>query len=175
MITDHDELNQRLRPPTTFNPKQEKTNALDTNQFNYLFECYKRLTKIKSEKKIFLTSDLYTFCSNLIINICRTLLNIFETSTNPDADFNLSVNDHGYSINLNQKALNDPAMQLIVLLRKFLISENGDMMSENENSRIFKSVYEYMSIYIGEIFLRFFLAGIKLYMISAFSFFFDLF
>lgn len=146
MLTD-DELSQRLRPPSTsFNLKQDKTNVTDTNQFNYLFECYKRLNKVKSEKKIFLTNDLYMFCSNLIINICRTLLNIFETSSNPDLDFNIpsdaitTITDHGYSSNLNRKALSDPAIQLVVLLRKYLIKENLDM--DNENVQIFKSFYE---------------------------------
>jgi hypothetical protein len=143
MLTNRDELSQRLRPITTSNSRQEKRFALETSQFNYLFECYKRLNKYKLEKNVQLTSDLYSFCSNLIINISRTILNIFETSSNPNFDFNITdtmLNDHNYSINYNQKALSDPAIQLIVMLRKYIFDESSDM--GNENMQLFKSYYE---------------------------------
>lgn len=143
MLTNREELNQRLRPISTSNSRQDKRSALETSQFNYLLDCYKRLNKYKLEKNVLLSSDLYTFCSNLILNISRTILNIFETSSNPNLDFSITdtmLNDHNYSINYNQKALSDPAIQLIILLRKHIIDESSDM--DGENVQLFKLFYE---------------------------------
>ena len=107
------------------------------------FFCSLNLSFLGAAKNVLLSSDLYTFCSNLILNISRTILNIFETSSNPNLDFSITdtmLNDHNYSINYNQKALSDPAIQLIILLRKHIIDESSDM--DSENVQLFKLFYE---------------------------------
>ncbi|CAF0817504.1 unnamed protein product [Brachionus calyciflorus] len=71
MLTDATELKNRIRP-------RDKPLNQSSNQFIYLYNCYLRLNKMRAKFSDLNANDLFESFSNLIINMCRTLINIFE-------------------------------------------------------------------------------------------------
>ena len=72
MITDAEELLERTRP------RRRSTTTNQLNQFRYLFYCFKRLHASQGEFDK-LEQDAFRTSETLLLNMCRTLLNIFET------------------------------------------------------------------------------------------------
>ena len=117
MITDEDELKSRMR---YFSQKQSKINK----QFPYLFECYQRLHKSRKELDE-LDHTLFDYISNLIVNMCRTLLTIFDDFTQIDLN-KPSIIDHNYYSNENANQSNDLCIQLIYLIIKYLNEDEAN-------------------------------------------------
>ena len=124
MMTDRNALEERVRPAQLTQATKTsrlELKCLETSQFNYLFESFKRLHDTKRHLVALNRQDLFDFVSNLIINMCRTLLNIFEST---DTDINLNNQqsqftneDHEYNqIKNNQIAMSDLSIQFLVLI-----------------------------------------------------------
>jgi ubiquitin conjugation factor E4 A len=147
MITDREELKEKIKPvkhlkesPSTL--KEDLKSAIDTNHFSYLFDCFKRLNKLKENFAKLNNSDLFEHCSSLIVNMCRTILNIFESDGNLDAEMLKNPNitsDHDYSVNPNQKVLSDLSMQLICLIRKHIYNSEFD---DSNNLTLLEQFYD---------------------------------
>jgi hypothetical protein len=122
MITDEHELKSRMKP---FSEKHLKL----SKQFPYLFECYKRLHKFKIDLNQ-LDDTLFDYISNLIVNMCRTLLTIFDDFTQIDLN-KPSIIDHNYYSNENANKSNDLCIQLIYLIIEYF---NDDEASYDQTS-----------------------------------------
>lgn len=78
MLNDAQEIIERQRP----REKPLKTGLID-NQFIYLYDSFIRLENLKEKFfKINLTEH-YDFTKNLIINMCRTVISVFESVHEP--------------------------------------------------------------------------------------------
>jgi hypothetical protein len=117
MITDQDELKSRMRPNSEKSPKLNK-------QFPYLFESYQRLHRFRKEIDQ-LDDKLFDYISNLIVNMCRTLLTIFDDFTQVDLS-KPSIIDHNYYSNENANKSNDLCIQLIYLIIKCLNEDEAN-------------------------------------------------
>ena len=130
MITDRNQLEERVRPAqltqSAAKTSRLELKCLETNQFNYMFESFIRLNESKRHFVALNRVDLFDFCSNLVINICRTILNIFDMS-GTSIDLNMNANDsqsflnskedHEYNlIKNNSIAMSDLSIQFILLL-----------------------------------------------------------
>lgn len=78
MLNDAKEIIERQRPK-----EKPLKNGLIENQFLYLFECYVRLENLKKKFLEINLTDHYDFTKNLIINMCRTVISVFESVQEP--------------------------------------------------------------------------------------------
>jgi hypothetical protein len=136
MITDEEELKNKIRP------NNSSVKPALSKQFNYLFECYQRLHKYKKELDQ-ADTNLFEYISNLIINMCRTLLTIFDDFTQVNL-INTSIIDHNYYSDQNAIKSNDLCIQLIYLIIKCLNSEINF-----ENSDCFKMIEKFYDSFIN--------------------------
>lgn len=122
-------LNDRADLQTLVRPADKSARAeqcLETCQFKYLFASYKRLNNLKRHFENLDRLDQFTQTNNLIINICRTILNIFEAPeikleepklNSSSQDFVITNNhDECYLVKSNPQALSDLSIQLILLV-----------------------------------------------------------
>jgi hypothetical protein len=129
MMNDRKQLEERVRPSFQLNESnRQELKCLEPCQFNYLFESFVRLNESKRHFIALDRLDLFEFCSNLIINICRTILNIFESSTtfdlsqkqqqqNIDQSFLNNKEDLEYNlIKNNSNAMSDLSIQFVLLI-----------------------------------------------------------
>jgi hypothetical protein len=130
MITDRNQLEERVRPShltqSAAKTSRLELKCLEINQFSYLFESFIRLNESKRHFVALNRIDLFDFCSNLVTNICRTILNIFDMpgtsidinmNTNDSQSFLNSKEDHEYNlIKNNSAAMSDLSIQFILLL-----------------------------------------------------------
>ena len=81
MLTDANQLVERVRPsPSQSANKNSRLElaCLEPCQFQYLFASYKRLGNLRRHFVDLDRINQFEQTGNLIINICRTILNIFE-------------------------------------------------------------------------------------------------
>ncbi len=100
MMNDRNQLEERVRPSQT--QSSSKTSrmelaCLETCQFQYLFASFKRLNNLKRHFNDLNRLDQFEKTKNLIINICRTILSIFESST--QQEINLIANQTSHQMN----------------------------------------------------------------------------
>jgi len=133
-MNDRKQLEERVRPSChqLNESNRQELKCLEPCQFNYLFESFVRLNESKRHFIALERLDLFEFCSNLIINICRTILNIFESSTtfdlsqhqqqqqqqqNIDQSFLNNKEDLEYNlIKNNSNAMSDLSIQFVLLI-----------------------------------------------------------
>jgi hypothetical protein len=93
MLTDRAQLEERLRPLQT-ELVHNNFACLETCQFQYLFGAFKRLTNLKRHFADLNHLDQFEQTNNLIINICRTIINIFEPANVNEIDAFLNQPSH---------------------------------------------------------------------------------
>lgn len=128
MMTDRGELESRVRSAITSDQNKANLACLETSQFQYLFASFKRLNNLKRHFEALERLDQFEAAANLIINICRTMLNIFEphdpqefiqkenaTQTN-ESKFLLN-NESDYDLIKNSpEALSDLSIQFLLVI-----------------------------------------------------------
>ena len=120
MLNDRNLLEERVRPSQT-SQSSSKTSRLDLKcieqlQFNYLFDCFRRLNDSKPQFKTLDRLDMFEFVSSLITNVCRTVLNIVDNSNSDLPSLDPNKEPDLFSIKNNPKFITDLSIQLILLI-----------------------------------------------------------
>lgn len=128
MMTERSELQSRIRPNLDQEAPNPNLPCLENKQFQYLFASFKRLHNLKRHFEKLERLEQYELTMNLIINICRTMLSIFENneelvltekqpSNSNDQQFVLNHQDNDYPlIRNNEQALGNLSIQFILLI-----------------------------------------------------------
>ena len=138
MITERSELESRIRPNLEQINSNHNLPCLENRQFQYLFASFKRLSNLKRHFEKIERLEQYDLTINLIINICRTMLSIFEnneeliltekTPNNNEQQFVLNHQDNNYPlVRNNEQALNNLSIQFILLILDNFSNENASL------------------------------------------------
>ena len=90
--------------------------CIEQLQFNYLFDCFRRLNDSKPQFETLDRLDMFEFVSSLITKVCRRVINTVDNSNSDLPSLDPNKEPDLFSIKNNPKFITDLSIQLILLI-----------------------------------------------------------